>query len=757
MQQVLEFKIEIFDVRMRTSIKIFNDTVRVRNVQINKSITLDNIATITFAKSKTYDPIDIGIESVLKLFNYVKIELTLNNYLPDSEEKFYFSGFIQSINKEANFASNPTASLSIIVADYANLLKTTFYTKNLTFLEILNQAVPEFRMINLTEYLGDSSQKLLDDFYSPAQLGFIFFAFLYFKFMYKIVYDEKGVLKKTNDGTPIFKKFKIYTPFGFDIPIKDGGSFLKGQDQTITIYKQLQGVALDLFKYIYPEPIFEFSTYETEDSVILMIRFTPLMKFDRPLTPPKNITIGQGQGTEDVGIMSYQEKLIQTQSYSFDINSYKIIERYDFGFDRIKSIRRECSVSPSQLLKEHLDESPKQLISTLQDAIGQSKNLYIEDLVADDNESDIMTDIFFNLAYLNSDLIESISMTRSASSVVNVIWTVATTDTAILKISGREMVYAYLEQRLNEVGGLDKFGNYVIQQFNPGFNPNPTFLMDYRGVFGRNFVSGDMNYFGFREFEVKWNYLSIHYNAIANILAFVDKDVLKQARDASKNKTVTRILDDAMKANSDAVTCSSSEKDGNPRRKITMFEKGGATKDDFPPSGPLAKVETFRQTSRSGNLKKPIKSKIHLLNKARNTKLFKNALETYKDIFKEKDINNATKIIELLMKAKDDDANMMGGFVSKLNGVISEAYRENEHLYDCTILQPIILSIFPGMIIQSTSKSFNGKSPSIKGYVTSVSHIIDFNAAMMKTRLNISRTASDDSGVIASPDKGSIK
>jgi len=754
MQQVLKFKIELFDVRMRTSISVIDDTALVRNIQINKSTTLDNIANITFAKSKTYDL--IGIEGILKLYNYVKIELTLNNYLPDSEEKFYFSGFISTINKAANFGVNPTATVSITVTDYASLLKTTFYTKNLTFLEILNQAVPEFRMINLTEYLGASSTKLLDDFYSPAQLGFIFFAFIYFKFMHKMVNDinEDGSSnsKKTKapESREIFKKFKIYLPFGFDIDMPNGASFLKGQDQTITIYKQLQGVALDLFKYIYPEPIFEFTTYETEESVILMIRFTPLMKFDRPVTPPKNITTGLGRGTEDTGITWYDEKTIQTEGYSFDPNTYNVIEKYDFGFNRIKSIREKIGVSPSQLLKEHLDAAPKNLISTLQDAIGQSKGMYIEDLVADDAESDAITDKFFNTTYLNSDFIENLNMTRSASSVVNVIWTVATTDTAILKMSGREMVYAYLEQRMNEVGGLDKFGNYVAQQFNPGFNPNPAFLMDYRGTFGQNFVSGDMNYFGFREFEVKWNYLSIHYNAVANILAFVDKDVLKQAKEASKDKVVTRILDDAEKANSDVIAQSTSAKDGNPRQKITMFEKGGATQGDFPSSGPLAKPTAFRQTSRAGNLSKPSKSKVVLLNKARNTELFKRALETYKDVFSEKDMKSATKIIELLMKAKKDDGNMMGGFVSKLNSIIAEAYRENEHLYDCTILRPIVLSVLPGMIVESTSKSIKGQSPRIKGYVTSISHSVDFNAATMKTSINISRAASDDSGVIAS-------
>jgi len=61
-----------------------------------------------------------------------------------------------------------------------------------------------------------------------------------------------------------------------------------------------------------------------------------------------------------------------------------------------------------------------------------------------------------------------------------------------------------------------------------------------------------------------------------------------------------------------------------------------------------------------------------------------------------------------------------------------------------------VLSVLPGMIVESTSKSIKGQSPRIKGYVTSISHSVDFNAATMKTSINISRAASDDSGVIAS-------
>lgn len=753
MQQILKFKIELFDTRMRSSITVVDDSALVRSIQINKGTSLDNTATITFAKSKTYDL--IGIETILKLYNYVKIELKVTSYNPDHENYFWFSGFIQTINKVNNFGSNPGAAVVITIADYANLMKTTFYTKNLTFLEILNQAVPEFRMINLTEYFGDASRKLLDNFYSPTQLGFIFFAFLYFKFMYKIVYNEDGSSKKTKapDSREIYKKFKIYLPFGFEV--NNSKSLLDGQQQSLTIYKQLQGVALDLFKYIYPEPIFEFTTFETYDTVILMIRFTPLMKFDRPLTQPQSLTVGPAYS--DWGVESYNTDSFRTQEFSFDSNSYNTIERYEFGHNRIRSVRESSNVSPAALLRKHLEEDdpkdPKRIITTIQNALNESKNLTVDDLIANDDEADEITDNFFNVIPIDTRFLESMNMQRSANSVVNVIWTVPTTDTAILKLSGRELVYAYLEQRLQEVGGSDKFGNYVYRQFEEDFDANPIFLMDYRGVYGSSFVSGDMNYFGFREFEIKWNYLSVNYNTTAYILAKVDKNVLAEARANSKDKTVIAMIDAAMRANSDAATQSSTAK-LNPRKtsgaKIftALPDLKTTSVFDIPYS-----TKAYRQSSRAGFSPKPVKNKLSSIEKVRQEDLFNKAIERYskEGVIDKNSINNPTKIIELLNFAKAADAKLMGGFVSKINRVIAEAYRENEHLYECNILKPIDITILPGMIVESSSESKKAQSPRFKGYVTSISHTIDFNAATMKTSMNLSRVASDDSGVVGDP------
>jgi len=760
MQQILKFKIEIFDVRMRNSISIINDTAIVKSVQIQKNTSLDNIATITFIKGKAYEL--LPMETILKLFNYVKIEIELKTYNPsnlDSKGKgkmLYFSGFIQTINKQAQFGEAPGSAVSITISDYSNLLKTTFYTKNLTFLEILNQAVPEFRMINFSEYLGDKDNKLLNSFYSPTQIGFIFFAFLFFKFMYRIVYDEKkgheqGQTKKTAapDNKEIFKKFKIYLPFGLDLP--SGDSMFKGQESMLTIYKQLQGVAFDLFKYIYPEPIFEFTTFETEDSVILMIRLTPLMKFDRPVLPPKLITFGSAESDRNEEAL-FHEKYVSTQSYAFDLNTYNVIDYRDFGHNRIRSIKEQIGISPSEFIRDNINKGD--LISMLQASIGESKKITINDLLANDKESDLITDNFFKLIDIDTKFIESINMTRSASSVVNVIWTVPTTDTAVLKMSGRELVYAYLQQRLQEAGGADQFGNYIYQQFNKDVFANPVFLMDYRNVFGQDFVSGDMNYFGFREFEIKWNYLSVECSAIGHILKYVDVSILKAAKKISKDKKQIQIIDDAIRTVSEGIQQTTSN-DKKPRITLKAFEVSPITSAYITPnydsSARLLKYEpskSYRQTSRAGFLPKPSKNKKPDIKKALEDPDFISACK--RNNFDLKDMNNASKILELIIKAKEKDTKIMGGFASELNSVIASAYRENEHLYDCQIVKPIDVTPLPGMIIKSINDDIRATSPRFKGYVTAVSHYIDFSSAAMKTNITMSRTASDDSAVTPS-------
>jgi hypothetical protein len=336
-------------------------------------------------------------------------------------------------------------------------------------------------------------------------------------------------------------------------------------------------------------------------------------------------------------------------------------------------------------------------------------------------------------------------MTRSASSVVNVIWTVPTTDTAVLKMSGRELVYAYMQQRLAEVGGNDEFGSYVYQQFNPGFNANPVFLMDYRKVFGQNFVSGDMNYFGFREFEIKWNYLSVEYSTIGHILQHIDKKTLAEAKKSCSDKTVIKYLDDAMRATTPAIQQTTTSIT-NPRGQKFAFDRYVGSGESYE-SASSKPSDLYRQSIRNVNFKKPSKNKKIGITAAINDVAFDNAMSRYG--LTKKDLKDASKIITLIRNAKDKDAYLMGGFVSEINSVVASAYRENEHLYDCQILKPIDITVLPGMVIESDSESFKAKSPRLKGYVTSVLHSIDFNAATMKTNMNISRAASDDSGIIA--------
>lgn len=156
----------MFDVRTKQSMKIVDDRDFVKTIQIRKDIQLNNQAVITFNKSKAY--VRSQVEYKLKLYNYVKIKLTTfnsgnTNIIKTRDEKpkgshvFYFSGFITDVGKVFNLSETPDASVSITVSDFAYLFKTAFYTKNLVFLDILNQTVPEFRLLNFNDIFNDPS------------------------------------------------------------------------------------------------------------------------------------------------------------------------------------------------------------------------------------------------------------------------------------------------------------------------------------------------------------------------------------------------------------------------------------------------------------------------------------------------------------------------------------------------------------------------------------------------------------------------
>jgi hypothetical protein len=702
MQQVLKFNIEIFDVRTKSSIKIRDDAELVRNIQITKDLQLNNQAIITFAKSRSYTL--LKLEESMKLYNYVKIELLLKNYDQGSDyQTFYFSGFIQNMSKQTLYGQSPSSATTIVIVDFANLFKTTFYTKNLTFLDILNQAVPEFRLLNFSEIFNDPKNKLLNDFYSVNQIGFIFFSFFFFKFLYNIVYDKPGESKMVGKES-IFKQFKLFMPFGFDVgKEKEWQSMFKSQVSSLIIYKQLQGVALDLYKYLYPEPLFEFSTYETVDSVILQIRTTPLMSFDRVL--------------KDKTTIEYQEadpsSLTQTETLNLQggvesVDSFNVINRGDFGFDRIKSIEFETGFQPVKFIRDHLNP----IMKTMNDTIKESKKLDVDSLIPTNYECSLLVKNFFNVIDFDIRFLESINMTRTAQSVVNVIWTTPATDTAVLKTSGRSLVYGLLYDKLSSYGlGEEAFKKYVADQFVKNVNPNPVFLMNYKNMFPDKYVSGDLNYFGFREFEIKWNCLTFYDSTAYYILNYIDKELIEKMIEESTDLKEMKKLNSILENNSQKTDSNTkknpkkSVKNISPPKKIGVFYEAA-----FKDAGFLAACDQFKFDPKE---------------------------------FKASDVST------FLLKLKNAGSASLGTFVAELNGIVAQAYRENEHLYDCQILKPIDLSILPGMIVNSVfpgNPEFN--KPRFRGYVTAISHTIDFNASTMKSNFNMTRTASDDSVLI---------
>lgn len=728
MRQILDFSIEIFDIRNSNVVKVDDDRGLVKNIQIKKNLQLDNVANITFAKSRSYAL--LNIEESIKLYNYVKIHLKIKNYETGKDNKyqdFYFSGFIQNASKQTIYGQKPQSIVILTIVDFANLFKTTFYTKNLTFFNILQIAVPEFRLLNFQEVFNDPSNKLLNEFYSLNQMGFIFFSFFYFKFLYNIVYEKPGEEKKIGEDN-VFKKFKLFMPFGFPLKDKSGKvikSLFDSQSSSLIIYKKLQGVALDLYKYLYPEPVFEFSTYETEDSVILIIRPTPFMKFDRSLKDKITLSSSQKIGVAgDIGDKDiYGEKEFYVEGSVDDIDSFNVIEKEDFGHLRIAKFNEVFGVLPNIQIKDHLQP----IINTINETLEYTKKLSIDDLIANETETTGIIDNYYKIIPFDIRFLENISMSRSANSVVNVVWVTPATDTAVLQTAGRSLVYGLLGKKLDSYGGdpNDSWKKYIANQYITDENPNPAFFWNYKNLNPDRYVSGDINYFGLREFEIKWNCLTLYDASVYFVMNYIDKEILKKIKERSTDDYISEILRNALKSN------------------VQKLDEDTETK--------TTKSKTTKSKKPRGyvNTQPPEKIGIFYKNAFKDPD-FKAAIDSIGDKqIKLITSNPDEELPKFIRKMKDEGANVLGSFAAKLNGIISSAYRENEHLYDCKILKPIDLSIMPGMIVNSTypnDERFN--NPKFKGYVTEVSHVIDFHIATMKSNFTLTRTASNDSTLV---------
>lgn len=739
MRQILKFEIELFDVRTKSSTKIVDDRDFISGIQIRKDIYLNNQAVITFNKSKSYK--NSKIEEKIKLYNYVKMKFVTKNYentnfvrLKGSkdllyEHTYYFSGFVTNISKSYNMSDNPIANVSLTISDFAHLFKTTFYTKNLMFLDILNQAVPEFRLLNFNDVFNDSKGELLNNPFSPNQMGFLFFAFLYFKFMYQIIRNEDGSPKTDTSSelgsqTSIYKDFKIFMPFDLSLP--GAKSHFATQAQTLILYKQFQGTAYELFKYLYPEPIFEFNVYENEKSVILIIRPTPFMSFDRGFSTNSSKSIRK---TSARSFIPYEVELSKFENSEFDIDSFNLIESNDFGFERIKNIEAANS-TVSQFIRLRVEDF---VLSKIRD-IGIERNVNLLDLIPSIDESNELQKLFYNIQDFDIKFVEKMNMNRSSQNVVNIIWTTPVTDTALLMRTGRSIVLNQMQEDLQNLSSAT-FSEYVYSQFFPNKEFNPVFLWNYRNQFPNEFVSGDINYFGIREFEVKWNFMTLYENIIGIILRSINKKVLKSIINSNigqewANDIFKFIQRDAQEAD---------KKENKTPTKSSFAKKQKNLEKRSDNSWVIRNAYNKSLNLDSENV---------LTNEALNDIALENVVKILGFSMKEiSDIKNLNRLTDLIKLAKEKSVFQFGAFTKFLNSVIARAYRENEHLYSMNISTVINTSILPGMIINSIAEDFKYNNPRFRGYVSSVIHMLDFNSASFMTSVSLSRAASNDSSV----------
>jgi len=742
MKQNLKFEIEIFDVRTKTSTKILNDSKLVKSIQIQKNIHLDNYAKITFVKPEIYKLIK-GVETKLKLYNYVKIKLTTTNYdgsnivfSSDSEEiktsdVFYFSGFITKIQKAHSLERKIENNIVLTIADFSSLFKTTFYTKNLMFLDIVQKMNIDLRLLQITEVFNDVKNNLVSKFYSPNQIGFIFFAFFFYKFLYPIVYEKdssgfRGSKKIDSNGNPIFKDFQIFMPFDIDLGGKK--SMFLSQSTSMITYKQFQSVAWDLFKYLFPEPFFEFNTFENENSVSLIIRPTPFMTFG------ESNRIKYSDFENKASTRDKNEFINISAATTRDfLRDYKVIEYYDFGFENVINNSTDVLNSIKNKNKK-ISESIKVDYKLPSDATSLSI------LLPDENECVEIIENYYKEKFFNTKYLLSINFNRDANSIVNLIWTTPVTDTAVLNSSGRSIVFSFFEQKLLKYKSDFAFEEYLKNQFSGNFDSNPTFLWNYKN-YSDKYVSGDINYFGIREFEAKWNYLTLYDDAIYKILSDINVYALDKIIDACEED---KILQEKLKQYYDEET------------KNVSVDRKGVHNLDLKQQSPTFDAKNVVDFAAPPIRSAPVKSID--VKKSNNNFLLKKAftdefIEQVRENFNDEIANNLKQaktgqdIADVLISMRKLSFNSLSELSSRLNHIISLAYKENEHLYECFISTILNTSILPGFIMSSYSDNEFYSLPKFKGYVTSIEHSIDFNIGLFRTFVTLSRTASDDSWV----------
>lgn len=740
-QLISNFEINFINSRTKEKTTIVNDSSFVDTINIHKDISLNNVVSISFVKNKAYENASIG--NYLSLFNYVKIKIELTNSDESVPQKYYFSGFIVEINEVDDLGERPMFAVVVTVSDFSHLLKTTFYSKNLTFLDILAQAIPEFRLLNFNEifFSGKKDPRgdaMISQFYTPSQMGFVLFMFFTFKFFVKMIENNEVEIKP----------FRIFLPFCFGVESK-----FATQAMSLLIYKQFQSNSMELFKYLFPEPFFEFNVLETESSVNLIIRPSPLLAYDN--------------------------------------TDYKVIEvpEFDFGLSVIDSSDPNAAVVINQKIRDW----QSLVINYIEGKNGGTENLKsigsnlayssLSDFMSSDQDAKIIAGVLYKEKYLDVKKIASISSRKSSSSVVNLIWTVATTDTSLIRATGRGLVYGNFEElildfrgspqtheefRLNHIETDKRYKEginwYLSAQYSimkPYSNP-----MIFLPPDGNATCPGDIRIFGLREFEARWNMFNIvDFSVFALFKNLNDKsfDILREL--ASKGDPL--LLDKVLLLQKDTKNLDTSESSIKPtgRKKALRQQK---ILNDLKSKTEAERVQIVAQQIINSPTSKVDPSAINRTSSGQKiiqtpsvaVNRVKTRDDSWNEIMTSIDKDFGVQMLKIFQyhQGMDFKSLLVGtpaeiksklrlvgdkfvkDFASGLNNIIGFAYKDNEKISSASIKIPIDLSVVQGQILTTyVDNVLNSNEINLKGYVVGVTHSINFNSGLFMTTVELNR------------------
>lgn len=694
MNQSITFNIEIIDLRTKESVN-FTDESFVMSIDITRNDSMQNIASVAFANSDAF--LQSNISPYLKLFNYVKIDVTVENYDGENTyapQKLYFSGFIDSVSKGNNFTNQGAFSAIVInIADYTYLLNNTFYSRNLSYLDFLAELNQDFRMLSLFAFLeADKDGKRIDSslmtkYFTPSEMIVFMFGYFYYRFFDRIFGQDKRI-----------KPFKIFTPFCYD-----ENSLWNYLSSSLVVFKEQQGNAMDILRYFAPGEFFEINVYENEDEVVLIVRPKPYMRsFEKDYYT--NLANLSGKSTIPF-----------------------IIEKPELDFGFKESIYQKASGytqddAPVGMIKKwHAD-----LIEKFNESSSTNGQVKLEKVYPNRKSDREIGFDYYQFKRIDVNLITKLDLTKDHGSVLNIIFTNPILEFSVFGMDTRAYALGSMLQRIQGMedvskmfgslqGALDKketesikndidnkikntkastFENgikkYISEQFSDDSikkGVNPIFLMNYGfDTFKNMFVAGDLNLFGIREYEAKINYYGSYCGSGIALFSIYDIE---------KEKLFT---------------------------EITGISGSGTFGGSVIDSSILDKE--------SSDFKK-IEENILLNPKYKQQKLLiDNLVKKYNQ-----NGTKATNFSDYMKELKSFSEKVLMEICSKLNMVFALSARDNELLYNGSFDIPIDLTIKQCQIFDIVQDN----NVLYRGYVNSVSHKIDYSRGMFLTSVGVSR------------------